>query len=237
MGIATEVSMKFTILVLLVCVSLLDLGQAQSGGFMAANRQKKRRQILEEVLAEIEDEESSREKRQTSSCRRGFHQPNYSYQGKNYLLSWRHGCTEFSQSEADSFCRNSNMRPISIDDSQEEREIRDLILREKQKYIWTGGKPLALAGRSPGHQDGGTTTWPGLKLGVLTVLSRIIGWVTSSVLLFSTISTTTESLSMMSGVGTRSQSFVKLEYLIFLSIMVCFYLKTLRCDKYINLVD
>merc|ERR1719481_918273 len=103
--------MKFTILVLLVCVSLLEVVQTQSGGFIAANRQK-RRQIWEEVLAEIEDEESSREKRQTSSCRRGFHQPNYSHLGKNYLLSWRHGCTEFSQSEAESFCRNSNMRPI-----------------------------------------------------------------------------------------------------------------------------
>merc|ERR1712098_1015379 len=138
--LGAEISMKFLIFMLIVCVSLIELGQAQSGGFIAANRQKKRREILEEVLAEIEDEESSREKRQTSSCRRGFHQPNYSYQGKNYLLSWRHGCTEFSQNEADSFCRNSNMRPISIDDSQEEKEIRDLILREKQKYIWTGGK-------------------------------------------------------------------------------------------------
>jgi len=139
--------MMIKIFVLIVCVSLLELGQAQSGGFIAVNRQKKRRQVLEEVLAEIEEEESSREKRQTFSCRRGFHPPNYSYQGRNYLLSWRHGCTGFSQSEADSFCRNSNMRPISIDDSQEEREIRDLILREKQKYIWTGGK-LSGFGRS-----------------------------------------------------------------------------------------
>merc|ERR1719347_1513898 len=83
---------------------------------------------------------------------------------------------------------------------------------------------LALVVQFPGRQDGGMTTWPGLKLGVLTVLSRIIELVTSSVLLFSTISTTTELLSTMSGVDTRSQSFVKLEYLLSLSIMVCFYL-------------
>merc|ERR1711872_1095392 len=82
--------MMIKIFVLIVCVSLLELGQAQSGGFIAVNRQKKRRQVLEEVLAEIEEEESSREKRQTFSCRRGFHPPNYSYQGRNYLLSWRH---------------------------------------------------------------------------------------------------------------------------------------------------
>merc|ERR1712240_209895 len=145
--LTAAIIMKINIFVLIVCVSLLELGQAQSGGFIAVNRQKKRRQVLEEVLAEIEEEESSREKRQTFSCRRGFHPPNYSYQGRNYLLSWRHGCTGFSQSEADSFCRNSNMRPISIDDPQEEREIRDLILREKQKYIWTGGK-LSGFGRS-----------------------------------------------------------------------------------------
>merc|ERR1712142_881154 len=151
--------MMIKIFVLIVCVSLLELGQAQSGGFIAVNRQKKRRQVLEEVLAEIEEEESSREKRQTFSCRRGFHPPNYSYQGRNYLLSWRHGCTGFSQSEADSFCRNSNMRPISIDDSQEEREIRDLILREKQKYIWTGGK-LSGFGRSISWPSGRSANRP-----------------------------------------------------------------------------
>merc|ERR1712142_33640 len=91
--LTAAISMKINIFVLIVCVSLLELGQAQSGGFIAVNRQKKRRQVLEEVLAEIEEEESSREKRQTFSCRRGFHPPNYSYPGKKLpfeLAAWMH---------------------------------------------------------------------------------------------------------------------------------------------------
>merc|ERR1711955_197130 len=81
----------------------------------------------------------------------GRNQPNHRFGGKDYLVSWRLGCTSFTQSGAESFCRKSNMRPISIDSSVEEREFLGLVGRENQKYFWTGGK---LSGR------GSSIQWP-----------------------------------------------------------------------------
>ena len=75
----------------------------------------------------------------------GRNQPNHRFGGKDYLISWRLGCTSFSQNGAESFCRKSNMRPISIDSSSKEREFLGLVARENQKYFWTGGK---VSGRS-----------------------------------------------------------------------------------------
>merc|ERR1739838_280610 len=84
---------------------------------------------------------------------RGGHQPNHRFGGKDYLISWRYGCSTFTQSEAENFCRNQNppMQPISIDSSAKQREFLDLVSREKQRFFWTGGK---MDGRSK------SITWP-----------------------------------------------------------------------------
>eukprot|EP00091_Calanus_sinicus_P000390 TRINITY_DN10318_c0_g1_i4.p1 TRINITY_DN10318_c0_g1~~TRINITY_DN10318_c0_g1_i4.p1 ORF type:complete len:121 (-),score=22.19 TRINITY_DN10318_c0_g1_i4:72-434(-) len=66
----------------------------------------------------------------------GGNQPNY----KNYLVSWRLGCTSFSQSAGESFCRANGMRPISLDSSDKEKEFLDLVASDRQKYFWTGRK-------------------------------------------------------------------------------------------------
>ena len=34
-------------------------------------------------------------------------------QGRDYLLSWRLGCSKFKQDEAERFCRANGMRPVS----------------------------------------------------------------------------------------------------------------------------
>ena len=75
----------------------------------------------------------------------GRNNPNHRFGGKDYLVSWRLGCTSFTQNGAESFCRKSNMRPISIDSSSKQREFLGLVGRENQKYFWTGGK---VSGRS-----------------------------------------------------------------------------------------
>jgi len=66
--------------------------------------------------------------------------PNYKFGGEDFLVSWRIGCSSFTQSGAEAFCRANNMRPISIDSSAKEREFLNLVGRERQRYFWTGGK-------------------------------------------------------------------------------------------------
>jgi len=70
----------------------------------------------------------------------GEHQPNHRYQGKDFLVSWRVGCSKFTQSEGESFCRANGMRAISLDSSAKEREFLGLVAQDRQRYFWTGGK-------------------------------------------------------------------------------------------------
>eukprot|EP00090_Calanus_glacialis_P006868 TRINITY_DN1536_c0_g1_i5.p1 TRINITY_DN1536_c0_g1~~TRINITY_DN1536_c0_g1_i5.p1 ORF type:complete len:192 (+),score=35.90 TRINITY_DN1536_c0_g1_i5:81-656(+) len=70
----------------------------------------------------------------------GGNQANHQFGGQSFLLSWRVGCTSFTQGQGESFCRANGMRPISLDSSAKEREFLGLVARDGQKYFWTGGK-------------------------------------------------------------------------------------------------
>jgi len=70
----------------------------------------------------------------------GGQRPNHRFGGQDFLISWRLGCTAFSESAGEAFCRSNGMRPISIDSSAKEREFLNLVGRERQEYFWTGGK-------------------------------------------------------------------------------------------------
>lgn len=65
--------------------------------------------------------------------------PNHNFQGRDYLVSWRSGCSSFTAGEGAAFCRSVGMRPISLDTPAKEREFTGLVRRENQKYFWTGG--------------------------------------------------------------------------------------------------
>jgi len=69
-----------------------------------------------------------------SGC--NLNRPNY--KGR-YLVSWRGGCTSFTQQQGVSFCRSVGMRPISLDTPAKEREFTALVASEGQRYFWTGG--------------------------------------------------------------------------------------------------
>merc|ERR1712076_303593 len=71
----------------------------------------------------------------------GGHRPNHQFGGQNFLVSWRLGCSGFTQGQGENFCRANGMRPISIDNSAKESEFTRLVAREGQKYFWshTGG--------------------------------------------------------------------------------------------------
>jgi len=70
----------------------------------------------------------------------GGHKPNHSYGGQNFLVSWRVGCSKFTQSQGEAFCRANGMRPISLDSADKEDEFLGLIAQDRQRYFWTGGK-------------------------------------------------------------------------------------------------
>jgi hypothetical protein len=74
-----------------------------------------------------------------TGCRGGY-QPNHKYQGKDFLVSWKVGCSKFTQSEGESFCRANGMKAISLDSSAKEREFLGLVAKDRQRYFWTGGK-------------------------------------------------------------------------------------------------
>ena len=70
----------------------------------------------------------------------GGHQPNHRFQGQEFLISWRIGCSSFTLSQGESFCQANGMRPISLDNQAKEREFLDLLSREQEDYFWTGGR-------------------------------------------------------------------------------------------------
>ena len=98
----------------------------------------------------------------------GGHRPNHQFGGQNFLVSWRLGCTSFTQGQGEAFCRANGMRPISIDNSGKEREFTGLVAREGQKYFWTGGR-----------MNGGRISWPSGRSYNSVNWSHTGGWVPS----------------------------------------------------------
>jgi len=87
--------------------------------------------------------------------------PNHQFQGGDYLVSWRLGCTSFTASEAASYCSSNGMRAVSLDTPAKEREFMGLLTREGQPYFWTSGRVNHNA-RSVTWANGRTTsrhTW------------------------------------------------------------------------------
>ena len=72
----------------------------------------------------------------------GGHAPNHNFGGQNFLISWRLGCTQFTQGQGENFCSQNGMRPISLDSQAKEREFSNLVAREGQRYFWTGGQSV-----------------------------------------------------------------------------------------------
>ena len=89
----------------------------------------------------------------------GVNQANHQFQGQSYLISWRLGCTSFTQGSGESFCRANDMRPISIDSSAKEREFLGLVGRDGQKYFWTGGKVSGRNIRWPSGRGHNNVNW------------------------------------------------------------------------------
>merc|ERR1712141_359767 len=64
------------------------------------------------------------------SCRNS--EPNHSFGGQQFLVSWRLGCTSFTASEGAAYCRANGMTAVSLDSADK--------VREGQPYFWTGGQ-------------------------------------------------------------------------------------------------
>ena len=61
-------------------------------------------------------------------------------QGQNFLISWRLGCSKFTQSQAERFCKSNNMRAVSLDSRDKEDHFLGLVAKDRQRYFWTGGE-------------------------------------------------------------------------------------------------
>ena len=89
----------------------------------------------------------------------GGNAPNYQYRGQNYLLSWRIGCSDFTQSQGVSFCRANGMRAVSLDSSDKEAEFKRLVAREGQRFFWTGGNVRGRNIRWPSGRSYNNVEW------------------------------------------------------------------------------
>ena len=65
---------------------------------------------------------------------------NHSYQGRNYLLTWRQGRNGFSHSAAKSFCRGQGMRIVSLDSIAKATHFMNLLEADGAPYFWAGGE-------------------------------------------------------------------------------------------------
>ena len=72
------------------------------------------------------------------ACRNS--EPNHSFGGQQFLVSWRLGCSSFTASEGAAYCRANGMTAVSLDSADKERELSSLLVREGQPYFWTGGR-------------------------------------------------------------------------------------------------
>ena len=55
-------------------------------------------------------DDDSRSPAGPGGCGAPGNKPNHRFGGKDYLVSWRIGCTSFFQAGADNFCRRNGMR-------------------------------------------------------------------------------------------------------------------------------
>jgi len=94
---------------------------------------------------------NNRRPKQSGGCS-GGNAPNYKFQGQDFLISWRMGCSKFRQGDAERFCSQNGMRAISLDSRAKEDHFLGLIAKDRQRYFWTGGKV-----------NNGKISWPSRK--------------------------------------------------------------------------
>ena len=141
--------MRLSPLLLFAFLSLAAASpQGLFDGFFKGNRGLGPRQGRQRGQETRQGRQRKRKQGRRGSCA-GGHAANHRFDGKDYLVSWRIGCSSFSQGGAERFCRDNGMRPISIDSSAKEREFLGLVGEERQKYFWTGG-----------HVSGRSIRWP-----------------------------------------------------------------------------
>ena len=56
-------------------------------------------------------------------------------QGKDFLISWRIGCSKFTQDQASKFCQSNRMRPISLDSRAKEDHFLGKLSKIRKKHL------------------------------------------------------------------------------------------------------
>jgi len=65
---------------------------------------------------------------------------NYQWEGKNFLLTWRNGRSNFAWNEGVSYCKSQGMKLISLDSPAKVENFLQLVGRERAPYFWAGGE-------------------------------------------------------------------------------------------------
>jgi len=82
-------------------------------------------------------------------------EPNHSFGGQNFVLSWALGpkatCGQFTGSQAGAYCSSMGMRPVNLDNDAKAQHFINLLAGDRsQTYFWTGGNV---------DHRGGRVTW------------------------------------------------------------------------------
>jgi len=58
---------------------------------------------------------------------------------RGYVVTWKNGCSKFTQQDAKEYCNSMGMEPVSLDTPQKQDWFNQLIAQDAQRYFWTGG--------------------------------------------------------------------------------------------------
>ena len=157
-------------------------------------------------------------------CSAGGNDANHQFGGQHFIISWRLGCSQFTQASAERFCRQNNMKYDGTLSVRGERELTSFNFPDQSvstappnsESSWVSSRARTrdfsglVAGwgddLSSGPQDDLSTVWTGATRAGPAVLSPTTERGTRTVWPCWTISTRTESSSTTSPVATGSQS-------------------------------
>merc|ERR1712012_388583 len=145
--------MRILIFVLVICVIFTLVNSQRNGRRNRNNRGQQPQRLRTGRQRNLRNNNNSsrgrnnnnnnnnrRPKQNNNKCRGGGQQPNHKYQGRDVLISWRVGCSKFTQSQAERFCADNNMVAVSLDSRAKEDHFLGLVAKDRQRYFWTGGK-------------------------------------------------------------------------------------------------
>jgi len=84
--------------------------------------------------------------------------PNFFSNGVGFVVTWKFGCSKFTQQDAQRYCGLMNMVPVSLDTPNKQNLFNKLIAQDAQRYFWTGGEVNHDGSETVGWNNGCSST-------------------------------------------------------------------------------